>query len=152
MNTKNTINRGSDLLKHLVVSMVILASLLILPNTYARIGDVFTQDKIQYTVTSEGTLFKSVSVTGYEEGITIVNIPPVVVYNDVIYNVTTIGNNAFQYCDSLISVTMENGITSVGERAFSECKHLSNVEMPDSITAISSFAEQGSQTDKERAG
>ena len=136
MKRISKLNRGSELIKHLMATMVVLASLLILPNTYARVGDVFTQDKIQYTVTSEGTLFKRVSVTGHGRDIVIANIPPFVIYNDVIYSVTAISNSAFQECNSLTNVTVPDSVTTIGEYAFFECENLTDVIVSDSVTTI----------------
>ena len=140
MNTKNTINRGSDLFRHLMATMVVLASLLILPNTHARVGDVFTQDKIQYTVTSEGALYKSVSVTGYEAGIVNANIPPFVTHNERIYDVTVIDEYAFYNCSSLTNIEIPNGIIKISYRAFTDCLNLTYIFIPKSVSSISQEA------------
>ena len=53
---------------------------------------------------------------------------------------TTIGNNAFQYCTSLTSVTIGNSVTSIGDRAFQDCTSLTSVIIPNSVTSIVSEA------------
>ena len=50
--------------------------------------------------------------------------------------VTTIGELAFAYCESLISVEIPNTVTSIGNYAFAVCFSLSSVEIPNSVTSI----------------
>jgi hypothetical protein len=42
-------------------------------------------------------------------------------------SVTSIGDWAFVYCDSLTSVTIGNNVTSIGKGAFSGCSSLTEV-------------------------
>ena len=51
-------------------------------------------------------------------------------------DVTTIGEDAFYWCDSLTSVTIPDSVTTIGDRAFSECYSLTSVTIPDSVTSI----------------
>ena len=51
-------------------------------------------------------------------------------------SVTSIGNAAFFYCDSLTSVTIPNSVTTIGGYAFSHCTSLKEVTIGDSVTAI----------------
>lgn len=57
--------------------------------------------------------------------------------------VTSIGNGAFCYCDSLTSVTIPEDVTSIGESAFQYCRSLTNVSIGDSVTSIGSSAFYG---------
>ena len=50
--------------------------------------------------------------------------------------VTSIGEKAFRYCDSLTSVTIPDSVTSIGNAAFCECYSLTSVTIPDSVTSI----------------
>ena len=52
--------------------------------------------------------------------------------------VTSIGEYAFFYCESLTSVTIPDSVTSIGEYAFYYCKSLTSMTIPDSVTSISS--------------
>ncbi len=54
-------------------------------------------------------------------------------------SVTSIGDYAFAYCDSLTSVTIPDSVTSIGEYAFFACS-LESVTIPDSVTSIGDYA------------
>ena len=54
--------------------------------------------------------------------------------------VTSIGDDAFSYCQGLTSVTVPSGVTSIGARAFSYCFDLTEVAIADSVTSIDNNA------------
>ena len=54
-------------------------------------------------------------------------IPSSVSYNSTSYAVTSIGEYAFNYCQSLTSVTIPNSVTSIGKEAFDDCVNLTKV-------------------------
>ena len=58
-------------------------------------------------------------------------------------SVTSIGVSAFSYCDGLTSVTIGNSVTSIGNYAFYYCKGLTSVTIPNSVTSISLYAFEG---------
>ncbi len=55
-------------------------------------------------------------------------------------SVTTIGNWAFEGCDSLTSITIPNSVTSIGDSAFLHCSSLTSITLPDSAISIGSWA------------
>ena len=50
--------------------------------------------------------------------------------------VMSIGPQAFYAVDSLIKVTIPDGVTEIDEWAFAECRSLVNVTIQDSVTTI----------------
>ena len=51
-----------------------------------------------------------------------------------------IGNNAFNGCSKLTSITIGNSVTSIGQFAFANCAGLTSITIPDSVTSIGNSA------------
>ena len=49
-------------------------------------------------------------------------------------------DGAFNWCDSLQSVTISNSVTKIGDDAFKQCKSLQSVTIPNSVTSIGDSA------------
>ena len=58
-------------------------------------------------------------------------------------NTYLIADEAFKDCQSLISVTIPNGVKVIGDGAFLGCKSLTSVTIPNSVTEIGSNAFEG---------
>ena len=125
--------------KHLFTAMLLLCSVV------ASAHD-FEVDGIYYNITSSAT--KEVAVTYSGSSYSAVEneytgdvvIPESVVYNDVTYSVTSIGNYAFSDCSGLTSVVIPNSVTSIGNGAFYDCSGLTSIEIPNSVTSIGNEA------------
>lgn len=50
--------------------------------------------------------------------------------------VKSIGEKAFYFCSSLTSVTIGNGVTNIGKYAFYGCKSLTSITIPDNVKII----------------
>ena len=85
-----------------------------------------------YTVLPDGTA----EIIGYTGSETILNIPSILDG----YKVTSIGDNAFLWCDSLIEVTIPDGVINIGDYAYKNCQSLEQVSIPESVTNIGQFA------------
>ena len=48
----------------------------------------------------------------------------------------TIGENAFNNCDNLTKVTLNEGLTQISQAAFSDCSALSEMIIPDGVTNV----------------
>lgn len=58
-------------------------------------------------------------------------------------SVTSIGEEAFGYCDSLESIVIPNSVTSIGKGAFYECYSLESIVISNSVTSIGESAFDG---------
>lgn len=109
----------------------------------------FEADGIYYNIISD--VEKTVEVTykgefcaGYiGEYIGDVVIPNEVVYNNDVYIITSIGDNAFCACGLLTSVNVSNSITNIGDYAFRGCSELINIILPENIMHIGISAFHG---------
>ena len=108
-------------------------------------GNVFAETHRENVVEIEGIYYildsehKTASVTftgesaldnNYSGDITI---PEYVCYNNEIYDVTCISDNAFSDCSNLTSITIPNTITSIGYGSFVGCNSLSAVYIKDIV-------------------
>ena len=88
---------------------------------------------LTYTLINNNTAYE---VTGYSGSPEEVVIPST--YEGL--PVTSIGNNAFAYCDGLKSVVIPDSVTRIGASAFYNCYSLTSVVIPDSVTRIGASA------------
>ena len=95
-------------------------------------GDNFTWEldgEGVLTISGKGEMGNSSSVPWHSYKSDIVS----VVIED---GVTSIGDWAFYWCDSLTTITIPDSVTSIGDGAFENCRSLTTITIPDSVTAI----------------
>lgn len=129
-------------------SLVFILSLLLLSFSFDVEAHDFSAlnsdgDTIYYNIKSttlpytlEVTFKGDNSMAYLNEYIGAVQIPSTVIYSSVLYNVTSIGDNAFAFCPSLTSVQIPNSVISIGNNAFLVCEALNYVNLHDSISSI----------------
>ena len=61
-------------------------------------------------------------------------------YKEKSYRVTAIGDEAFESCTSLTSVSIPSSVTSIGMHAFAYCSNLSSISIPNSVKSIGAVA------------
>ena len=101
-------------------------------------AQTFTIGELTYNVTDLTN--KEVEVSDCATTATNITIPTEVHYNNVYYDVTSIGNDAFWKCSALTQVTIPNSVISIGRSAFSGCSALTQVTIPNSVISIGSWA------------
>ena len=52
------------------------------------------------------------------------------------YPVTGIADSAFDFCESLTSITIPNGVVGIGDSAFGWCSSVTSISIPKSVTSI----------------
>jgi len=74
----------------------------------------------------------------------LINNPKKYVYLDLSDSTfTSIRNNAFENCTSLVSITLPNSVNSIGQYAFNGCTNLTSVNIPNSVTSIGQYTFNG---------
>jgi len=106
-------------------------------NNYTSSLEQFTINNVTYTYTTSGN---NATVTGFSSPPSNWNltIPSTVTNNSITYNVTSIGDFAFFYCTSLISITIPELVTSFGIYVFYLCTSLTSINVDASNLNYSS--------------
>jgi len=134
--TKNWIKLPSNTVSYTFTQLTGHPSL---PSSFPRLTT--TTNSVIYTLSQTE---RKASITGYDNNTAptnwILNVPIDVMYNGIIYNVTSIGNNAFSNCTSLISIAMPYSVTSIGNNAFEGCIGITNLTIPQTVESIGDLA------------
>ena len=69
-----------------------------------------------------------------------VTIPASIIYNDVTYQVTEIGNYAFQGNKTITELVLPEGLVRIGHDCFENMTKLASINIPSTVTYIARFA------------
>lgn len=100
-------------------------------------------ENVTWTLDDKGTL--TISGTGEMDDWTFNNAPWSYCSSDIVNvvindGITSIGNMAFYYCESLTSVTIPDSIVIIGVGAFGSCISLTSITLPECVESISDMA------------
>ncbi|MBE7024961.1 MAG: hypothetical protein E7408_02765 [Ruminococcaceae bacterium] len=120
-----------------IIMAVILMTTLALPAAASTSGTC--GENLTWTLDDSGTL--TISGSGRMQNCNLEGAPwyslDSQIFTAIIGNkVTTIGEGAFEYCDSLTAVTIGNSVKTIGSYAFSGCSMLTEVTLGDSVRTI----------------
>ena len=124
-----------ETLKNYIMKKSLLLLLISIPivNVHAtridRVNDIF------YSYDSESGQCSLVSTDNHIILKEII-IPDSVYYDHSWYNLTSIGERAFEYCEDLTSITIPDNVTSIGSSAFTGCINLSSIVVSDGNNII----------------
>ena len=101
--------------------ILVFLFLFIAQNLFAQ--EIFTYGDFSYTINENN----EITITSYRGSLSSLDIPSVIDGKTV----TTIGEEAFYFCDSLTSITIPNSVTTIGDEAFPNCESLTNIEISE---------------------
>lgn len=118
-------------------SLILMAIIMIVATSYsfgqAKIETIKGLRYLLETTNKSATVMPSNS----EKYSGIINVPEKVkASDDVEYTVTSLGDNAFNGCESLASITIPSTVTSLGENCFRLCSSLRSITIPPSVTSL----------------
>ncbi len=96
-------------------------------------GEPITEGNLTYRVNDDG---QTVTLTNGSSATGSITIPAAVEHGGTSYPVTSIGDNAFQYCRQLVSVTFSGSIDCIGDNAFQYCIALDTVTFSGDVRSI----------------
>lgn len=97
-------------------------------------GKAYTSGNLKYKVTK--STYKNGSVSVYapaKKTLTSVSVPATVKINGYTFNVTAIGDKAFNDCTKLKKVTIGSKVTAIGKQAFNGCKALTSITVNSKV-------------------
>lgn len=109
----------------LIISIILCSNIVLAQNTFT-IGDI----------TYKPTTGNEVKVRDCNSSATSIIIPEAVTNNGITYNVTCVGEDAFSWCTSLVSIELPSTITTIESFAFYYCTALNSLVIPNAVTSL----------------
>jgi len=111
---------------------LITTCLILLLLTDISAQTIITENGINYNTTSNNT----VEVTSGGNITGAIAIPTSVSFSGVTYNVTSIGQMAFNYCTGLTSIIIPNSVTTISPMSFTGCSGLTSITLPETLESL----------------
>lgn len=96
--------------------------------------EVISDEEYTYQILSEDD--KTMRITGIITYRTELNLPTVVIHEGVEYSITSIGDYVFKDLSDIISLVIPDGYTHIGENTFEGCTGLKSLTMPISLDVV----------------
>ena len=123
----------------ILIIFVLVLSLFIPSISLAKDGDKVKVGDLLYRIVSENDKTVEVYEDDSYKNLINVTVPSTVQINGETYKVTTISCGAFEYCENLKSVVIEEGVTEIESLVFRNCINLESVSLPEGITTLDQF-------------
>ncbi len=119
------------MIKHtfLLITYLIFCELSICQTRIGNLSYQLSETEAEVTVLGNGSFYKGS-----------INIPAKIDHEGKEYDVTSIGDWAFEGCNELASITIPHSIKTIGAGAFRDCKLLKTVIIPNSVYHINDGA------------
>ena len=128
-------------------TLAVLIALITTATAWAKVGDTFPLDGVNYKVTNESA--KEVAVSSCDEGLTGALIIPETVSKEdlegnlVTYKVTSISTPGFYDHPGLTSISLPYNVKTIEANTFANCTGLTSINIPSSVTSIGMRAFEG---------
>ena len=129
-------NSNTNTLKKLTMKKIlILLTIIVLSSTLSAYN--FVKDNFYYDI---DTITKTASVVDYDDSnenvLGIVDIQREILYNGNVYKITSIGDDAFDFCHNIKSINIPKEITKIGNGAFYCCSNLVQIHHSCELTSL----------------
>ena len=117
-----------------------LTGLLMVFGVTPAMAEDFTENGVHYNILPDNTVEVTHGSQPYND---YVFVPQSVVHNGTTYQVTAIGDEAFNCNTLLMSVSIPETVVKIGTSAFSGCSRMQYITLPNSLTTIGNGAFYG---------
>ncbi|MGI6691880.1 MAG: leucine-rich repeat domain-containing protein [Christensenellales bacterium] len=109
----------------IALALLLLATL---PSVARQAEELLTSGDYEYRILEDGTA----EIAGYSGSAEVLEVPGSLDG----FTVTSIGDEVFYHCSSLLDITIPNSVVSIGSKAFSWCENLKGITIPNNVTDI----------------
>jgi uncharacterized repeat protein (TIGR02543 family) len=136
---KNWINnKGNELSTSKNYSFTLTKDTALTAN-FSKTYDFVDNNGLYYKISSPTTAYVTYRNSAGGDYSGAITIPSTATINGISYNVTAIGDSAFNNCSGLTSISIANSVTSIGDFSFINCSNLPYIKLSDAITSIGRY-------------